>query len=245
MLFKPEQINNHAIHKYSKKQKSIVARSSLIAGIGLVCVAAIGYLFYYLTKNNEISINTLDVLTAIGLIMTLVCMVIFSFMRQSFLKYAIVYPLYIFSAGIGFSSLFALFSINELLMIFGVAGITMVVSAILGFLLPTSIIGSLVKFSSVLMIFLFIFSLCFSLIAVFSFGNDIMIWSIVVTVIMAFVCISYNIYTFHAMSKMQEFQNEEIDSKNIWLISLLCGFSLLVSVVQIIWIIARLYYYFK
>lgn len=247
MLIKKEQLNNAPIHSYSKKQKNIIALSSFIAGLGLLAVAGIGYLFYFFVfVKNTISIETMWGISGAALLLTIVSMLFFSFSQPSFLKYAFIFTIYIFSSGIGFSSLFAIFSGAELLMIFGVAGITMFISAILGYILPTNIIGSLFKFSMLLMMFLIIFSLAFSLITVYSFSSyNLPTWSIVVTVLMAVICVIYNIFLFHSMSRMQSFQGEEIDNKSFLLISLSFAFSLLVSIIQLIWIIARLYYYFK
>lgn len=247
MLIKKERLNNQAIHTYSKKQKSIVALSSLVAGLGLVLVAGVGYLFYFLAYEKAIiDYDTLSILSAVFLILSLGSLIFFSFTQMSIGKFLFLFPIYIISSGIGFSSLFALFNGGEMLMIFGIAGLSMLLSSILGFILPTKVVGSLMKYSMITMFFVIIGSLIFGILSMFTFSSyNIPIWSLVVTILMAFICVSYNIYLFHSLSKMQEFNNVEMDSKSLIMISLTFGFSLLVSAIQLIWIIARLYYYFK
>ena len=166
MLFKKELLNNQPIHTYNKKQKNIIATSSLVAGLGLLATVAIGYLFFFLVfKTKIMSHDALVAISTVTLILSLISLIFFSFTRMSVAKYAIIFPIYIFSSGLGFSSLFAIFDIGELLMIFGVAGIAMLISALLGFCLPSKITSSLMGMATITMCMLFIVSITFGLIS--------------------------------------------------------------------------------
>ncbi len=242
MLLKKELLNNSTVHSYNKKQKNIIGISSLISGLGLLATAGIGYLFYFLVFDKAIiSQNALIITSSIALIVSLFAMIFFSFTTMTIGKYGILFPIYIFSSGLGFSSLFAIFNSAELLMIFGLAGLTMFICSILGICLPSKVTMSLMGFATIAMVMLFIVSIAFSLISWFVSSFTIEIWEIVVTVLMAFIAICYNIFLFHSMSKMQDFQNENLDNKGLMLLSLSFGFSLLVSMIQLIFIFSRIF----
>lgn len=245
MLIKKEQLNQQPIHQYNKKQQSLLAKSSLIAAIGFLLITGIGYALYYGLINNKIDPTVLYSVSGISFFILLITMIISSFNRSIWLRLFVVYPFYILSASIGFSSLFIVFEKAELLMIFGISGISMALCALFGLILPTKMVGSLMKFASMLMFICMIASLIFIFVSIFSFNHfNNSWWSMIIVILIGFFSIAYNIYIFHVISKTNEF-HQELNNQQTWFFAIEYGFALLVSLIQLIWTIAYVYLAFK
>ena len=72
-----------------------------------------------------------------SLFASLFSMIIYSFSQPSITKIIFIYIIYIYGTSVGFSSLFLVFKISRLLMIFTIAALTFLLSGIFGFLLPS------------------------------------------------------------------------------------------------------------
>ena len=102
---------------------------------------------------------------------SLFSMIIYSFSQPSITKIIFIYIIYIFGTSVGLISLFLVFEISQLLMIFTIAALTFLLSGIFAFLLPSKIIGSLIRFSLMMFIFANLLCLIFSLVIILSFSS--------------------------------------------------------------------------
>ncbi len=246
MLIKKEQLTQEPLKTYNKKQVNILARSLAVAAIGFLLIVAIGYGINYGYEHGKISLDTIDALAGVGVTLSLVLMLSLFFMRPSIGLYITLLTAYVASSGIGFASLFNVFNMGELLSIFGITGLVFGFTALLAFVLPPKVIGSIVKLSMVSIIFASIFSIVFCIVGCFtSLGKEWEWYSYFTTILLTLFCVGYNIYLFYTISKMQEFHNENTDSKQLHLLVLMLGFNILVSFVQMIWRIAYIFSLFK
>lgn len=246
MFLKKEQMQNSAVKSYSKPQLAILGKSSLYAGLGFVLICLIGFGFFYALQAGNVSYSTFRSLGIIFSFLWLGSMIWFMFDRNfTKMKYGILYSIFIISQAISFVSLFSLFNGTELMLIFGVAGLAMVVTGLIGYFLPPKFANSLMK----LLMISIVVSLIFSLLAVVGmiFGFRILDnggsqWYIILaTVLSSFICVGYNVFLFYSISKTSEFLQE---GESNTLVCLYMGFLLLVSYVQLVWLIARLFLIF-
>ena len=245
LLIKKNQLINQPIHEYTNKQKNLLGWSLFISAIGFTLIAAIGFGFYYALINNIISDDTLYIISAISLFASLFSMIIYSFGQPSITKIIFIYIIYIFGTSVGFSSLFLVFKISQLLMIFTIAALTFLLSGIFAFLLPSKIIGSLIRFSFMMFIFATLLCLIFSLVSILSFNSYYdNWWTIILVILSSLFSVLYSIYIFHSISKMNEFYIE-LNKQQLILITLNYGFILLVSFIQLIWSIVYIYLWLK
>ena len=180
-----------------------------------------------------------------SLFASLFSMIIYSFSQPSITKIIFIYIIYIYGTSVGFSSLFLVFKISRLLMIFTIAALTFLLSGIFGFLLPSKIIGSLIIFSLMMFIFATLLCLIFSLVIILSFNSYYdNWWTIILVILSSLFSVLYSIYIFLSISKMNEFYIE-LNKQQLILITLNYGFILLVSFIRLIWSIVYIYLWLK
>ncbi len=241
MLINKEQLNHTPTKVYNKKQQNILARSLGVAALAFLLVVAVGYGIFLGVENNSITDDTYNILSSVGIIASFVMLGAVMMFQPSIPMYIGLFLAYILSAGVGFGSLFFSMGEGELLMIFGLAGVVMGLTAILGFILPTKAIGSIAKFSFYSFMLGFVISLVFVLVAVFATTYDFAWYNYLIIILFLFGTIGYNIYLFHSISKMDDFYQENLTKQQLHLIVLMFGFNIFVSFIQLVWYLAYLF----
>ncbi len=246
MLVRNEQLTYEPVKTYTKKQQNLLARAMLVAAIGFILTAAIGFGLFKGITNNIVDVNTYYIIAGISSIVLLGSMIGFMFMRPSILNYSMIFIIYVISSGVSFASLFFSFNMGELMIIFAIAGLTFGITGLLAYILPPKVIGSIVKISFACIMLSFLFSLIFLFVGIFSPLGNAWEWYTYLTVFLGTIfSAGYNISVFYGISRMASFHKEDLDTKEGHLLVLICGFNLLVSLIQIIWRIAYWFRLFK
>ncbi len=239
MLVKNEQLTYQPVKTYNQKQQNLLARSMLLAALGFILTTAIGFGLFKGIESQIFSVDTYYIISGVSGIVLISMMFIFMFVRPSLWSYGLIFLIYTISSGVGFASLFFSFNAPELMMIFGIAGLTFGITGALAYLLPPKWIGSIYKISWCCLLLSFLLSLIFLFVGLFSPLGAAWEWYIYLSVFLGTIfAAGYNISVFYNISRLASFHQEDLNAKEGHLLVLMCGFSLLVSLVQIVWRVA-------
>lgn len=253
-------VNNYdqAPHSYkktfSKFQFSMLSRALLVASVGLALTCGIGYLLAYIyTTTNFLSLSYgYSALTSLSTIFLLLS-VILSFVwmakihtASNFLSYFTIL-IFCISNGIGFSSLFYLLDVQELVMIFGTAAIiffgTWFLTSIASIKFMMSLGKILIVSTIVYLLFNFMMFM-FSWFNIFGIRTASFEWIyIITTAVSGLLSIGYLAFSIFNIQKMDEFlAHEDNTIRNKY--AMFFGFTILMNMISIIWTLARLFLIF-
>lgn len=242
---------------YSKSQRSMSSIAMLTASIGFLLTCLIGYLVsllwekldygnYYDKMQAASNLRNLYIISTIGIFVSVIMTIIWNFKRGS-ASYTFAFislTIYCLSQGIGFGSLFYVFDVREILLIFGMVGFILLFCYISSKVTSEKIAMSLGKISFFGFIGYLLASITILIISLFVVKNEyyrtVMLIS---TFVGGLLSLFYIVYLFYQLQRTEEFLIDDVKLRRK--IAIFYGMQILVQILFMIWRIASVVSYFK
>lgn len=224
----------------NNKQKKVLSKSLLFAGLGFGLTCLIGFFIVYFVNTGTITMNGLYGLSSASLIGTIVVSMVYMFkkeMSQGFLLG--MFALFTLFEGIGFGSLFLIFNRGELLFIFGSTGLILLITGMIGYNLSDKAAFSIAKILMILVPIFFITQLIFIFVSMFAFSSSLSTANIFLTVGMSAIVLLSNILSFYQIAKTETFVSLNSDADVPLVVPLQLGFMIYINIINTIWTVAR------
>lgn len=245
-----------SVKEYSQTQKSMVTTAMLTAGIGFLLTCGIGYLVsllwekigygnYYDAYVAAQQLNTLYIVSSIGILVSMILSFVWMF-KMSNASYGLAFTtisIYCLSQGVGFGSLFYVFDVREILLIFGIIGFILFSMYAMSKVISAKTALTLGKISIYGFISYMIVVLILTLVSMFLTSGTLQTIMLVVTFAGGLLSLIYLIYIFWALQRTNEFlQGDETLRKKV---AIFYGFQILIELIALVWRIASIILYFK
>ncbi len=236
-----EQVN--VVQGYSQKQSKALTTAMLVASIGFIATCLVGWGFSFLWESldpfqfSNVYYQIVAIST-VSLVVAMVLSIIWSFKWD---KWSIgagvgVITLYCFAESIGFSSLFVILEVKEILTIFGLVGFILLGTYGVSKVVSQKGILTLTKLIFFLLGFYIIGSLVMFVTSFFVVGFNVM-W-IVMSFVGGLLSVAYLVYEFWMLQRMDEFFTDgEIKTK----LAVFFGFQILIDLISLVWQLARIW----
>lgn len=218
---------------YSKNQLKLSSIAYLTTGVGLLLTFLVALVFNYIPSVNR---DVFAGLASVGLIVSLIMTIIWQFRVQNssmgFRVFVIV--LYCISNGIGFGSLFQYIGANQIIASFALTAGICLACYIVSKILTRRAAMNLGKIIGVMFGIYFLFAIVMFFSWAFGIGGNMLY--IGISVLMPIILLLAITYQMWMISKMDEFVQ---DTNQTIAFGMFLGFSLLMMIIQILWIILR------
>lgn len=251
------QKTQSSVKVYSQTQRSMVSTAMLTAGIGFLLTCLVGYLVsllweklnygtYYEQVETASNLNTLYTISGIGIFVSMIMSLIWTFKINS-ASYGLAFTtmgIYCLSQGVGFGSLFYVFELREILIVFGMVGFILIFCYSISKIITAKTAMTLGKIAFIGTIGYLFGALILSLISLFVISpGTVRTIMLISTFLGGFLSVIYIIYVFWMLQRTNEFLQEDETLRRK--IAIFFGFQILVELICLIWRIASLILYFK
>lgn len=234
-------------YAYNKKQASVLSTSMLTASIGFIAVFLIGFLSEYLLKlaadnGNAMGIQAMSIVSTIGLLVGLILSIVWSFrLYKASTAFGItVISIYCISYGIGFGFLFYALNMLEIISAFGMVGLIFLGTYLIAKAMSIKVAMKLGKFifiaSMVYMVSFFVLLMVLLFVPLSWTANVTII--LITTGVSGLLSVLYLTWSLWMAQNMDNFISEEQLSKKM---GLFIGFQILMNLVQLVFLILRLF----
>lgn len=251
--------------QYSKHQLSALTRAMMVTGFGFLATFVIGILtefiaskiigFTTISNIDSISVNdyfaymnvytNLIIATVIGLLVSVVLSLIWSFRvyKASTTFAAFTIAIYCLANGIGFGALFLLVDYWQIMFAFGILGLIFLFTFGIAKIISFKTALNIMKVTAIATIVYLVFVVIVSLLSVFVLSTDTFNYLyLVIIAVSGLLSILYMVYELWLIQNLDKFYVEEELSRKL---SIFMGFQVLVNLINLVWIILRLFAAFR
>ncbi len=194
-----------------------------------------------LEVGSEIWVNTLYTLASIGVATSVILSLVWTFRVNSWSLGAgiAIITVYSISNGIGFGSLFLIFHMKEIMLIFGIVGFILLGTYVAAKCSTLKGMLTLTKVISFIFIFYMLALLIVFLSTFFTLGGSSQIFGLYMMVsgVGGLLSCLYLVYEFWMIQRLDDFiEDQEIKKKN----AVFFGFLILTNLISLVWTIARM-----
>lgn len=249
--------------QYSKHQLSALTRAMMVTGFGFLATFVIGILtefiaskiigFTTISSISSISdsytymnvYTNLTIATVIGLLVSVVLSLIWSFRvyKASTAFAALTVAIYCLANGIGFGALFLLVEYWQIMFAFGILGLIFLFTFGIAKIISFKAALNIMKVAAIATVVYLVFVVIVSLLSAFvlSTGTFDYLYLVIIAV-SGILSVLYMIYELWLIQNLDNFYVEEELSRKL---SVFMGFQVLVNLINLVWVILRLFAIFR